>query len=56
MKAEKAFTIIGKKLEKEYKKLGFKYSRKNKYVKKATKSLTIIYFSHCFMKISRIRL
>jgi hypothetical protein len=37
MEAEKAFAVIGKKLEKEYKKLGFKYSKKNKFLKKSTK-------------------
>jgi hypothetical protein len=37
MKVDKSFTVIGKKLEKEYKKLGFKYSKKNKFLKKRTK-------------------
>jgi hypothetical protein len=37
MKVEKSLTVIGKKLEKEYKKLGFKYSKKGRLLKKTTK-------------------
>jgi hypothetical protein len=49
MKAEKAFTIIGRRLEREYKKLGFKYSKKNKYLKKAVKKIdNHIFFSSFF--------
>jgi hypothetical protein len=49
MKAEKAFTIIGKRLEKEYKKIGFKYSNRNKFLKKRTKRFDYhIFFSSFF--------
>ncbi|MDR0452262.1 MAG: hypothetical protein LBH15_04400, partial [Treponema sp.] len=52
IKTEKAFTLIGKKLEKEYKKLGFKYSRKNKFLKKSTKKFDYyIFFSLFFENI-----
>ncbi|MDR1149524.1 MAG: hypothetical protein LBK66_12930 [Spirochaetaceae bacterium] len=52
MKAEKAFTVIGKKLEKEYKKLGFKYSKKNKFLKKRTNKFDYyIFFSSFFENI-----
>jgi hypothetical protein len=37
MKSENAFTIIGKKLEKEYKKLGFRYLKKSMFLRKRTK-------------------
>lgn len=49
MKVEKAFTIIGKKLEKEYKKFGFKYLKKSKLLKKTTKKYDyLIFFSSFF--------
>jgi hypothetical protein len=52
MKAEKAFTVIGKKLEKEYKKIGFKYSKKNKFLKKTTKKFYYyIFFSFFYENI-----
>jgi hypothetical protein len=52
MKAEKAFTVIGKKLEKEYKKIGFKYLKKNKFLKKTTKKFdNYIFFSSFFENI-----
>ncbi|MDR1211646.1 MAG: hypothetical protein LBK40_05380 [Spirochaetaceae bacterium] len=37
MKAEKAFTVIGRKLEKEYKGLGFKYFKTIQFLRKRTK-------------------
>ncbi|MDR1287059.1 MAG: hypothetical protein LBK08_05580 [Treponema sp.] len=37
MKAEKAFTVIGRKLEKEYKSLGFKYFKTIQFLRKRTK-------------------
>ena len=47
MEAKKAFTVIGKKLEKEYKKLGFKYSKNNMYLIKSTKKFVYhIFFSN----------
>jgi hypothetical protein len=53
MKAEKAFTVIGKKLEKEYKRLGFKYLKKYKFLMKRTKKFDYyIFFSPCFVNIS----
>jgi hypothetical protein len=49
VKAEKAFTVIGKKLEKEYKHLGFKYFKKRKFLKKRTKKFEYyIFFSSFF--------
>jgi hypothetical protein len=55
MKVEKPFTVIGKKLEKEYKKLGFKYSEKNKFLKKRTKRFEYyILFSRFFECIPNI--
>jgi hypothetical protein len=52
MKAKKTFTVIDKKLEKEYKKLGFKYSRKNMYLKKTTKKFDYyIFFSSFFENV-----
>jgi hypothetical protein len=52
MKVEKAFTIIGKKLEKEYKNLGFKYSKKNKFLRKRTKKFDYyIFFSFFYETI-----
>lgn len=49
MKAEKAFAIIGKKLKTEYKKLGFKYSKKYRYVRKRTKKYDyFVFFSSFF--------
>jgi hypothetical protein len=52
MEAEKAFAVIGKKLEKEFKKLGFKYSKKNKFLKKLTKKFDYyIFFSLFFENI-----
>jgi hypothetical protein len=52
MKAKKTFTVIGKKLEKEYKKLGFKYSRKNMYLKKTTRKFDYyIFFSSFFENV-----
>jgi hypothetical protein len=52
IKVEKALMIIGKKLEKEYKKLGFKYSKKNKFLKKSTKKFDYyIFFSSFFENI-----
>jgi hypothetical protein len=49
MKAEKAFLVIGRKLEKEYKRLGFKYSRKYKLLRKRTKKFEYyIFFSSFF--------
>jgi hypothetical protein len=52
MKAEKAFTVIGKKLEKEYKKIGFKYSKKNKFLRKRTKKFDYyIFFSFFYENI-----
>jgi hypothetical protein len=49
MKAEKAFIVIGKKLEKEYKSLGFKYVKKNKFLRKRTKKFEYyIFFSSFF--------
>jgi hypothetical protein len=53
MKAEKAFTVIGKKLEKAYKKIGFKYSKKYKFLRKRTKKFEYyIFFSPYFAYIS----
>jgi hypothetical protein len=53
MKAEKAFTVIGKKLEKEYKKHGFRYSKKYKFLKKTTKKFGYyIFFSSFFENIT----
>jgi hypothetical protein len=52
MKAEKTFTAIGKKLEKEYKKIGFKYSKKKKFLKKTAKKFEYyIFFSSFFENI-----
>jgi hypothetical protein len=49
MKAEKAFTVIGKKLEKEYKNIGFKYLKKYKFLRKRTKKFDYyIFFSSVF--------
>jgi hypothetical protein len=48
MKVEKAFSIIGKKLEKEYKSLGFKYLKKNKFLKKSTKKYYYYIFFSSF--------
>jgi hypothetical protein len=57
MKTEKAFTVIGKRLEKEYKKLGFKYSKKNKFLKKtAGKFDYYIFFSDFFETIPNIHI
>jgi hypothetical protein len=50
MKAEKAFTIIGKKLEKEYKRLGFKYLKKYKFLRKRTKNFDYYIFFSPFFK------
>jgi hypothetical protein len=53
MKAKKAFTVIGKKLEKEYKKYGFRYSKKYQFLKKTTKKLNYhIFFSSFFGTIT----
>jgi hypothetical protein len=47
MKTEKAFLVIGKKLEKEYKKFGFKYSKQNNFIRKRTKKFDyFVFFSH----------
>ncbi|MDR0684269.1 MAG: hypothetical protein LBF83_03990 [Spirochaetaceae bacterium] len=55
MKTEKAFTLIGKKLEKEHKKLGFKYSKKYRFLKKTTKKYDYyIFFSPFFEHIPAI--
>jgi hypothetical protein len=49
MRSKKAFTRIGKKLEKEYEKLGFRYSKKYRYLRKRTKKFDyFIFFSHFF--------
>jgi hypothetical protein len=49
MKTEKVFSVIGKKLEKEYRKLGFRYSKKEMYLKKTTKKYVYhIFFSRFF--------
>jgi hypothetical protein len=49
MKAEKAFMATGKKLEKEYKRFGFKYLKKYKFLKKRTKNFDYyIFFSSSF--------
>jgi hypothetical protein len=48
MKTGKAFMIIGKKLEKEYKKLGFKYSKGNNWLKKSTKRFDYYVFLSSF--------
>jgi hypothetical protein len=37
MTAKNALAVIGKKLEKEYKRIGFKYSKRNRFLKKITK-------------------
>jgi hypothetical protein len=50
MKPEKAFTIIGKKLEKEYKSLGFKYFKKCKFLRKRTKKLEYYIFFSLFFE------
>jgi hypothetical protein len=52
MKAERVFTLIGKKLEKGYKKLGLKYSRKYMFLKTTTKKYDYyIFFSPFFEHI-----
>jgi hypothetical protein len=52
MKAEKAFTVIGKKLVKEYKKFRFRYSKKYKYLRKSTAHFVYnIFFSSFFKNI-----
>jgi hypothetical protein len=49
MKAEKVFSLIGKKLEKEYKGFGFKYARKYCFLRKRTKKYDYyIFFSPYF--------
>lgn len=49
MKTEKVLTLIGKKLQKEYNKYGFKYSKKYKYLKKTTKKFEYyVFFSSFF--------
>jgi hypothetical protein len=49
MKAEKAFAIIGKRLKTEYKKLGFKYSKKYMHLRKRTKKYDyFVFFSSSF--------
>jgi hypothetical protein len=53
MKVEKALTVIGKKLEKEYTRLGFKYLKKYKFLMKRTKKFDYyIFFSPYFANIS----
>jgi hypothetical protein len=52
MKAKKAFTVIGRKLEKEYKSLGFKYLKKYMFLKKKTRRFEYyIFFSSFFAYI-----
>jgi hypothetical protein len=49
MKAKKAFTLIGRKLEKEYKKAGFKYSKRKLFLQKRTRKYDyFIFFSQFF--------
>jgi hypothetical protein len=50
LEVKKAFTIIGKKLEKEYKKLGFKYSRNFMYLTKSTEKFVYHIFFSSFSK------
>jgi hypothetical protein len=50
MKAKKAFTAIGKKLEKEYKSLGFKYLKKYMFLKKKTKNFEYYIFFLPFLE------
>lgn len=46
MKTKKAFTLISKKLEKEYKRIGFKYLRKYNFIRKRTRRFDyFIFFS-----------
>jgi hypothetical protein len=53
MKTEKAFALIGKKLEKEFKRFRFKYSKKNNYLKKLSKKYDYyIFFASFFENIS----
>ncbi|MDR1444566.1 MAG: hypothetical protein LBI94_06775 [Treponema sp.] len=57
MKAEKAFAVIGRKLEKEYKKIGFKYLGKRMFLKKTTKKYDYyIFFSSFFEYIPGVRI
>jgi hypothetical protein len=49
MKAEKAFSAIGKKLERELKRRGFRYSKKYMFLKKTTRKFDYyIFFSQFF--------
>jgi hypothetical protein len=49
VKTKKAFALIGKKLEKVFKKYGFKYAKKYKHLKKTTKKYDYyIFFSSFF--------
>jgi hypothetical protein len=50
MKAKKAFTVIGRKLEKEYKGLGFKYLKKYKFLRKRTKGFDYYIFFSLFFE------
>jgi hypothetical protein len=52
MEAKKAFALIGKKLEKEYKRLGFKYSKRKLFLQKRTRKYDyFIFFSQFFESI-----
>jgi hypothetical protein len=48
MKSERSFTLIGKKLEKEYKRLGFKYLKKYMFLKKKTRKFEYYIFFSSF--------
>jgi hypothetical protein len=49
MTAKNALAVIGKKLEKEYKRIGFKYSKKNMFLKKRTRKYDYyVFFSRFF--------
>jgi hypothetical protein len=49
MTAKNELAVIGKKLEKEYKGIGFKYSKKNMFLKKRTRKYDYyIFFSRFF--------
>jgi hypothetical protein len=48
MKTKKAFEIIGKKLEKEYKSLGFEYLKKYMFLKKKTRKFEYYIFFSSF--------
>jgi hypothetical protein len=50
MTAKNALAVIGKKLEKEYKRLGFSYSKKYKLLKKRTKKYDYYVFFSSFLK------